>query len=66
MPKPGSNHWKNLKEQGFIPLCADWNADGTEMLCEIFIDAGFGTAGECLSCRQAYRRDEEGNIEYYR
>jgi len=65
MPKVGLNHWELLKEKGFTALCVDWNADGSEMICEIMIDPGFGAA-ECLSCRQAYRKDESGNIEYFR
>jgi hypothetical protein len=60
-----SAHWKMIKEQGFIPLCSDWNADGTEVICEIFVDSGFGAA-ECIACRQAYRKDDQGNIEYFR
>jgi hypothetical protein len=58
-------HWDELKEQGFTPLCADFEADGSEVICDVFIDAGFGAA-QCIACRQAYRKDEEGNLEYYR
>jgi hypothetical protein len=65
MPKVGLNHWELLKEKGFTALCVDWNADGSEMVCEIMIDPGFG-APECISCRQAYRKDEDGNLEYFR
>jgi hypothetical protein len=65
MSDPRAKHWESIKEQGFIPLCSDWNADGTEMMCEVFMDGGFGCA-ECISCRKAYRKDEEGNIEYFR
>jgi hypothetical protein len=54
-----------LKEKGFTPLCVDWNADGSEVICELLIDPGFG-APECLACRQAYRKDDQGNIEYFR
>jgi hypothetical protein len=61
----GSGHWDEIKRQDFIPLCSDWNADGAEVLCEVFIDSGFGGA-KCITCRQAYRMDEDGNIEYYR
>ena len=60
-----SNRWELIKEQGFTPLCSDWNADGTEEVCEIFIDGGCG-GSECISCRLAYRKDEQGNLEYYR
>jgi hypothetical protein len=60
-----SNRWESIKEQGYTPLCIDWNADGTEMVCEVFIDAGSGGA-ECITCRLAYRKDERGNLEYYR
>jgi hypothetical protein len=65
MPKVGTNHWELLKEKGFTALCVDWNADGSEMICDIMIEPGFG-APECISCRQAYRKDEDGKIEYYR
>jgi len=65
MSESRAKHWESLKEQGFIPLCSDWNADGSEMICDIFMDGGFGCA-ECISFRQAYRKDEDGNIEYYR
>jgi hypothetical protein len=58
-------HWDELKEQGFVPLCVDFDADGSEVMCEVFIDAGFGAA-ECVTCRQAYRKDEEGNLEFLR
>jgi hypothetical protein len=60
-----SDHWNNLKQEGFTPLCSDWNADGSGEVCEVFIDSGFGSA-VCISCRQAYRKDAQGNIEYYR
>jgi hypothetical protein len=66
MSNSRSSHWDAIKEQGFIPLCGDWNADGSEELCEIFIDAGYGAVTDCISCRKAYRKDEEGNIEYFR
>jgi hypothetical protein len=65
MPKVGINHWDMLKETGFVPLCVDWNADGSEEICELMIDPGFG-APECISCRLAYRKDDRGNIEYFR
>jgi hypothetical protein len=66
MSNSRSNHWDAIKEQGFVPLCGDWNADGSGELCEIFIDAGYGAVADCISCRKAYRKDEEGNIEYFR
>lgn len=65
MTRNEKDRWKELEEQGFIPLCGDWNADGSNEVCDVFMRRGYGAA-QCISCRQAYRKDEDGNIEYYR
>lgn len=65
MPDATSDLWEEIRENGFIPLCGDFEADGSETVCDVLSRSGFG-APECISCRRAYRRDDKGNIEYYR